>query len=428
MEPEPMTTQNAAADTPDAQPSGPLKGIRILDLSRVLAAPWCVQNLGDLGADVVKIERPGPGDESRHWGPPWLTGPDGQPTRESAYFLSANRNKRSVSIDLASADGQALIRQLAEKADICIENFKVGDLARYGLDYASLSKVNPRLIYCSVTGFGQDGPWAQRPGYDYLFQGMGGLMSVTGERDDLPGGGPQRFGVPIVDLFTGMYATIAILAALHHRGETGEGQHLDISLFSAVLAMSSGQLSNYMVGGKLPGRTGNASPNITPYGVYPCADGLFIVASANQTQFTALCTALGHPEWVADPRFKDNGARMANQSELHTLFSSILSTQPRAHWEELFTRVGVPAGPINDYAQAMAHPQAQHLKSRIGIPHATGVAAPGIANPMRFSKSPVSYRRPPPMLGQHTREVLLENGVDEATIDRLAASGAIKLG
>ncbi len=432
-----MSAENKAAssasDTQSSQAgqppnTGPLKGIRVLDLSRVLAAPWCVQNLGDLGADVVKIERPGSGDESRHWGPPWLNGPDGKPTKESAYFLSANRNKRSVAIDLASPDGQALVRKLAESADICIENFKVGDLARYGLDYASLSKVNPRLIYCSVTGFGQDGPWATRPGYDYLFQGMGGLMSVTGERDDLPGGGPQRFGVPIVDLFTGMYATISILAALRHRDVTGEGQHLDVSLFGAVMAMSSGQLSNFMVGGKIPGRTGNASPNITPYGVYPCSDGLFIVASANQGQFTALCKALGHPEWVDDPRFKDNGSRMAHQGELHKLFSEILSTRPRAHWEELFLEVGVPAGPINNYAQAMAHPQAQHLKVKVELPHATGAAAPGIANPMRFSKSPVSYRRPPPMLGQHTREVLLEAGLDDAAIAALVKAGTIKLG
>ena len=423
---------NTASSKPSAPQSGgrtgPLQGIRILDLSRVLAAPWCVQNLADMGADVIKIERPGPGDESRHWGPPWLNGPDGKPTRESAYFMSTNRNKRSAAIDLANPQGQAIIRKLAEQADICIENFKVGDLARYGLDYASLSKVNPRLIYCSVTGFGQDGPWATRPGYDYLFQGMGGLMSVTGERDELPGGGPQRFGVPIVDLFTGMYATISILAALNHRNVTGEGQHIDVSLMGAVLAMSSGQLSNYMIGGKLPGRTGNASPNITPYGVYPCSDGLFIVASANQGQFTALCKALEHPEWVDDPRFKDNGARMAHQSELHALFSQILSTKPRAHWESLFLEVGVPAGPINDYAQAMAHPQAQHLKARISIPHPTGVEAPGIANPMRFSKTPVTYRRPPPMLGQHTQEVLQELGLDQAAIDALLKAGAVKFG
>ncbi|MEI8302194.1 MAG: CaiB/BaiF CoA-transferase family protein [Burkholderiales bacterium] len=420
--PQPAGTAQTDTGNP---PRGPLHGIRILDLSRVLAAPWCVQNLGDLGADVVKIERPGPGDESRHWGPPWLTGPDGQPTKESAYFLSANRNKRSVAVDLASPDGQALIRKLAESADICIENFKVGDLARYGLDYASLSKVNPRLIYCSVTGFGQTGPWATRPGYDYLFQGMGGLMSVTGERDDRPGGGPQRFGLPIVDLFTGMYATISILAALQHRNVTGEGQYIDISLFSTVIAMSSGHLSNYLVGGKIPGRTGNDSPNITPYGVYPASDGQFIVASANAGQFSALCKALGHPEWIDDPRFKDNGARMAHQAELHAMFSEILSQQTRAHWEEVFTKAGVPCGPINNYQQALAHPQAQHLNVKLGLQHATGVEAPGVANPMKFSKSPVSYRRAPPMIGQHTLEVLRETGVPEDEIQRLLKAGTI---
>ena len=422
----PTTSDSAASNKPSA--TGPLHGIRVLDLSRVLAAPWCVQNLGDLGADIVKIERPGTGDESRQWGPPFLKDSEGKTTRESAYFMSTNRNKRSVAIDLSKPEGQAVIRKMAESADICIENFKVGDLARYELDYASLSKVNPRLIYCSVTGFGQDGPWATRPGYDYLFQGMGGLMSVTGERDDRPGGGPQRFGAPIVDLFTGMYATISILAAINHRNNTGEGQHIDISLFGAVMAMGSGQMSNYMVGGKVPGRTGNVSPNITPYGVYPCSDGPFIVASANQTQFIALCKALGHPEWATDPRFTDNGARMANQDELHNLFSAVMRQRTRAEWEELFTRVGVPAGPINDYSQAIVHPVAKHQKTRIGIKHALGVEAPGIANPMRFSKSPVTYRRPPPMLGQHTLEVLHEFGLDEAAIESLKKAGAIKLG
>ena len=419
--------QTASASSTPAR-NGPLHGIRVLDLSRVLAAPWCMQILGDLGADIVKIERPGPGDESRHWGPPWLKGTDGQATKESAYFLSTNRNKRSVAVDLASPDGQALIRKLAVDADICIENFKVGDLARYGLDYASLSKVNPRLIYCSVTGFGQTGPWASRPGYDYLFQGMGGPMSVTGERDDLPGGGPQRFGLPIVDLSTGMFSAISILAALQHRNQTGEGQHIDISLMSTVLAMSSGHLSNYMCSGKVPGRTGNASPNITPYGVYPCSDGLFIIASANQSQFVALCKALEHPEWIEDPRFLNNGTRMEHQGELHELFSRILSTKPRAHWEELFLKVGVPSGPINNYEQAMEHPQVQHLKTRIGLPHATGVEAPGIASPMRFSKSPVTYRRAPPMLGQHTGEVLRELGLSAEEIEQLVKAGTIQLG
>ena len=416
------------AAPPEADPealSGPLRGIRVLDLSRVLAGPFCMQNLGDLGADIVKIERPGVGDESRHWGPPFLADAQGQPTKESAYFLSANRNKRSVAIDLTRPEGQALVRQLAAQADICIENFKVGDLARYGLDYAALSQINPKLIYCSVTGFGQDGPWAERPGYDYLFQGLGGLMSVTGERDDRPGGGPQRVGVPVVDLFTGMYATVAILAALRHRDLSGEGQCLDISLMGAVMTMCSGHLSNYMVSGKMPARTGNVSPSIMPYGVFPCADGPMIVASANQGQFKAFCKVLGHPEWADDPRFISNGARLENQAVLNPLFASVTVQRSRAEWDVLLLAAGVPSGPINDFGQALAHPQVQHLATRMALPHALGVDAPGIASPMRFSKSPVSYRRPPPMLGQHTCEVLGELGLDAAAIAALAQAGVI---
>ena len=416
----------SSTSDPDPQDlTGPLQGIRVLDLSRVLAGPFSMQNLGDLGADIVKIERPGAGDESRHWGPPFLADAQGQPTKESAYFLSANRNKRSVAIDLTRPEGQALVCQLAAQADICIENFKVGDLARYGLDHGSLCQINPKLIYCSVTGFGQDGPWAERPGYDYLFQGLGGLMSVTGERDDRPGGGPQRVGVPIVDLFTGLYATVAILAALRHRDITGEGQHLDISLMGAVMTMCSGHLSNFMVSGKMPARTGNVSPSIMPYGVYPCADGPMIVASANQGQFKAFCKVLGHPEWADDRRFINNGARLENQELLNQLFSSVTVQRTRAEWDGLLLAAGVPAGPINDFGQALAHPQVQHLATRISLPHAVGVGAPGIASPMRFSKSPVSYRRPPPMLGQHTREVLVELGLDEMAISALAEAGVI---
>ena len=416
----------SSTSDPDPQDlTGPLQGIRVLDLSRVLAGPFSMQNLGDLGADIVKIERPGAGDESRHWGPPFLADAQGQPTKESAYFLSANRNKRSVAIDLTRPEGQALVCQLAAQADICIENFKVGDLARYGLDHGSLCQINPKLIYCSVTGFGQDGPWAERPGYDYLFQGLGGLMSVTGERDDRLGGGPQRVGVPIVDLFTGLYATVAILAALRHRDITGEGQHLDISLMGAVMTMCSGHLSNFMVSGKMPARTGNVSPSIMPYGVYPCADGPMIVASANQGQFKAFCKVLGHPEWADDRRFINNGARLENQELLNQLFSSVTVQRTRAEWDGLLLAAGVPAGPINDFGQALAHPQVQHLATRISLPHAVGVGAPGIASPMRFSKSPVSYRRPPPMLGQHTREVLVELGLDEMAISALAEAGVI---
>jgi crotonobetainyl-CoA:carnitine CoA-transferase CaiB-like acyl-CoA transferase len=405
---------------------GPLDGVRVLDLSRVLAGPWCVQNLGDLGADVIKIERPGSGDDSRHWGPPWLADAEGKPTHESAYYLSANRNKRSVAIDMAKPEGRQLILRLAERADVCIENFKVGGLARYGLDSEALCKRNPRLIYCSITGFGQDGPYAERPGYDYLFQGLGGLMSVTGERDDLPGGGPQRIGAPIVDLFAGMYAAVSILAALHHRDATGAGQHIDLSLFDVVLALSSGQLSNFLVSGKVPGRLGNLSPNIMPYEVFPCADGQMILASANQSQFVALCRAIGRPEWASEERFRNNEARMRHRDELHALLAGVFRSRSGAEWEDMLFAAGVPCGPINDYAQVLAHPQAQYRGARIETPHALGVRAPGVASPMRFSATPVEYRRAPPLLGEHTREVLVEQmGLTHEELERLEAAGVI---
>lgn len=405
---------------------GPLHGVRVLDLSRVLAGPWCAQNLGDLGADVIKVERPGAGDDSRHWGPPWLNDEQGKPTRESAYYLSANRNKRSVAIDMAVPQGQQLVRGLAARSDILIENYKVGGLKKFGLDYPAMRKVNPRLVYCSITGFGQDGPCAEKPGYDYLFQGLGGLMSVTGERDDLPGGGPQKVGVPIVDLFTGMYATVSILAALHHRDARGVGQHMDISLFDAVLAMSSGTLSNYFCSGKVPSRLGNASANIIPYDVFPCADGQMVVASANQSQFASLACAIGKPELVADPRYIDNQARIANRAELFTLLADVFRTKTRLEWEDICHRAGVPCGPINDYRQALAHPQAAHHGTKIELEHPHGVRAPGIASPMRFSETPVEYRRAPPLLGQHTREVLVEMlGLGEAEVDRLEAEKVI---
>jgi crotonobetainyl-CoA:carnitine CoA-transferase CaiB-like acyl-CoA transferase len=403
--------------------NGPLHGLKVLDLSRVLAAPWCVQNLGDLGADVVKVERPGSGDESRTWGPPWFKDAQGNATKESAYFMSANRNKRSVAIDFTKPEGQALVREMALTADICIENYKVGDLARYGLDYATLSKINPRLVYCSVTGFGQDGPWASRPGYDYLFQGLGGLMSVTGERDDLPGGGPQRIGVAVVDMFTGMYA---ILAAIRHREVSGEGQYIDISLMSSVLALSSGHLSNYMISGAIPERTGNVSPTVSPYGVYPGSDGSFIIASANHNQFISLCKVLGHPEWSEDPRFKDNAARRANNPALFQLFTQVTLQKTCAHWEKELTAAGVPAGPINNYAQVLEHPQVKHLNAKVELEHTLGVNVPVVASPMRFSKTPVTYRRAPPMLGQHTLEVLREAGLTEQQIQLLIDKGAIK--
>lgn len=407
--------------------AGPLKGIRVLDLSRALAGPWCVQNLADMGAEVIKIERPGVGDESRHWGPPWLADGNGQPTRESAYFLSTNRNKLSAAIDIGKAAGQELVARLAEQVDIVVENYKVGNLARYCLDWTSLSARNPSLIYCSITGFGQDGPYADRPGYDYLFQGLGGLMSVTGERDGVDGAGPQRVGVPVVDMFTGMYATVAILGALHHRDETGQGQNIDVSLFDSVMALGAGQISNYFVGGVTPRRIGNASPNIAPYGVFPCSDGQMILACANQLQFEALCRAVGHPEWIADPRLRDNGSRVAHQSELFDLLAEVFRQRGQTEWEDILSAAGVPCGPIHDYARALSHPQARHRGTRVDLPHPLGSRAPGVASPMRFSATPVEYRLAPPLLGQHTRAVLTERlNLGEAEIERLQAEGVIE--
>jgi len=409
--------------------SGPLAGVRVLDLSRVLAAPWCTQHLGDLGADVVKVERPGQGDDSRKWGPPWLRDAQGRDTTESAYYLSANRNKRSIAIDFAAPQGRALVRELAAQADVLVENYKVGDLARHGLGFAQLQALNPRLVYCSVTGFGQDGPCATRPGYDILFQGLGGIMSVTGEPDDKPGGGPQRVGVPVVDLFTGMYAAIAIVSALHHVTRGGEGQHIDVSLFDSVMALGSGALSNYFVGGRPTQRTGNASPNIAPYEVFACADGQLVLATGSQGHFELLCQVIGRPELPLDPRFRDNAGRLANRDALHRLLGEVFATASGAAWEEKLLRHGVPCGPINDHAQALAHPNAQHRGTRIELPHRHGVPAPGVASPMRCSATPVSYRLPPPTLGQHSREILQEwLAYDAPRIGELEQAGVLVCG
>ncbi|MBW7923146.1 MAG: CoA transferase [Burkholderiaceae bacterium] len=406
--------------------SAPLKGIRILDLSRALAGPWCVQNLADLGAEVIKIERPGTGDESRHWGPPWLRDGDGRSTGESAYFLSTNRNKRSVAIDIGNARGQELVRRLADDADVLVENFKVGNLSRFGLDWATLSGRNPSLIYCSITGFGQDGPYAERPGYDYLFQGLGGVMSVTGAPGHLDGAGAQRVGLPVVDMFTGMYATVAVLGALHHRTATGEGQHIDVSLFDSVMALGAGQISNYFVGGEVPQRVGNSSPNIAPYQVFPCADGEMILACANQQQFESLCRAIEQPRWISDTRFRNNAARVAHRPELEALLTEVFRTRGQMEWEEILSAVGVPCGPINDYARAVAHPQALHRGTRVDLPHVVGSPAPGIASPIRYSATPVEYRSAPPILGQHTHEVLESLGLAESEIRELESDAVIE--
>ncbi|HEY9269436.1 CaiB/BaiF CoA-transferase family protein [Achromobacter sp.] len=383
-----------------------LEGIRVLDLSRILAGPWCTQNLADLGADVIKIERPHVGDDTRAWGPPYLKDGNGQDTNESAYYLSANRNKRSVEADMATSEGAALIRELAAASDILVENFKVGGLAKYGLDYDSLKAINPRLIYCSVTGFGQDGPFAQRPGYDFMIQGMGGLMSITGERDDLPGGGPQKAGVAVTDIVTGMYATVAILAALQERHRSGLGQHLDIALLDSHVALLANQNSNYFNSGVAPKRAGNAHQNVVPYQVFAASDGHLIVATGNESQYRAYCRAIGVPELGDDPRFATNRLRVTNREVLIAILTEIMLQGRRDDWIAKLEAVGVPCGPINDIAQAFAHPQAQARQLRRDLPHPAGGMAPVTASPLRFSASPVVYRRAPPLLGEHTEEVL----------------------
>ncbi|MBO1112567.1 CaiB/BaiF CoA transferase family protein [Bordetella petrii] len=386
----------------------PLEGIRVLDLSRILAGPWCTQNLADLGADVIKVERPGTGDDTRHWGPPYLKDGQGRDTAEAAYYLSANRNKRSLEADMATPEGAALIRELAAHCDILVENFKVGGLRKYGLDYDSLRELNPRLIYCSVTGFGQDGPCAQLPGYDFMIQGLGGLMSITGERDDLPGGGPQKAGVAVTDIITGMYASVAILAALQERHRSGLGQHLDIALLDCHVALLANQNSNYFASGVAPTRAGNAHQNVVPYQVFAASDGHLIVATGNESQYRAYCKAIGAPELGDDPRFATNRQRVTNREVLIALLSDIMKQGRRDDWIARLEAVGVPCGPINNIAQAFAHPQVQARQLRRELPHPQGGTAAVTASPLRFSASPVVYRRAPPLLGQHTAEILRE--------------------
>lgn len=389
-------------------PAGALAGVRVLDLSRVLAGPWAGQLLADLGADVVKVERPGSGDDTRAWGPPWLADVDGEATSESAYYLSANRNKRSVAIDIGTAEGRALVRRLAAKADILLENFKVGGLAQYGLDYASLKALNPRLIYCSITGFGQTGPYAARAGYDFLIQGMGGLMSVTGRADGDEGGGPQKVGVAVTDVMTGLYASVAVLAALAHRERSGEGQHIDLALLDVQVACLANQASNYLVGGVAPRRMGNAHPNIVPYQDFPTADGYMIIAVGNDGQFARFCAAAGHPEWACDERFATNPQRVLHREALIRLIRGVTTGRDTADWIAAMEAAGVPCGPINMLDNVFDDPQVRARGLRIEMPHPLAGTVPLVANPIRMSASPVSYRRAPPALGEHTGEVLDE--------------------
>ena len=401
-----------------------LDGIRVLDLTRVLAGPWATQLLADLGAEVIKVERPGKGDDTRHLGPPFLKDREGRDTADAAYYLACNRGKKSLTLDIARPEGRALARALAMRSDVLVENFKVGDLARHGLDYASLARDHPRLVYCSITGFGQAGPYSDRPGYDFMVQGLGGLMSVTGERDDLPGGGPQKVGVAVSDLFTGMYSANAILAALMHREKTGEGQNIDMALLDVQVAMLANLSSTYFVSGEAPRRMGNAHQNIVPYHVFRAADDFFIVAVGNDSQFAKLCEVVGHPEWTGDPRFATNPERVRHRDLLVGLISERLRERPARDWLAALERSGVPCGPINDLSQVFADPQVRHRGMEVRAPHPAAGQVRMVANPIRFSATPITHEVAPPLLGQHTAEVLSGVlGVAEAEIARLRREG-----
>jgi formyl-CoA transferase len=409
-----------------------LPHIKVLDLSRVLAGPWCTQILADLGADVVKIERPGSGDDTRHWGPPFLQDAEGKDTEHAAYYTCANRNKRSITVDIARPEGQALIRRLAEQSDVLVENFKVGGLAHYGLDYASLQQVNPRLIYCSVTGFGQDGPYAERAGYDLMVQAMSGMMSITGRPDDVPGGGPQRVGVALTDIFTGVYAATAILAALEVRHRTGEGQHIDMSLLDVGMAILANQAGGFLNTGKVPQRQGNSHPSLVPYQDMPTKDGAMLLAIGNDGQFARFCEVAGQPALAQDARYATNPQRVAHRAELVPQLEAVTRTRTTAEWIAALEHRAVPCGPINDIAQAFADAQVRSRGLAIEQPRsdkaraAEGVPAiRSVASPLRLSATPPVLHRAPPTLGEHTDEVLAELGLDAARIAALRSAGIV---
>ncbi|MDQ6629069.1 MAG: CoA transferase [Pseudomonadota bacterium] len=427
------TGAGAGASAP--QTASALAGIRVLDLSRVLAGPWCTQLLGDLGADVIKVERPTSaehpgGDDTRGWGPPFLKASDGSETAEAAYYLGTNRNKRSVTIDIASAAGAALVRTMAQQSDVLVENFKVGDMARHGLDAARLLVANPRLVYCSITGFGQTGPYRERAGYDYAVQGMGGLMSVTGpSRDDIadaaPGGGPQKVGVAVADLFTGMYAATAILAALRHRDATGEGQVIDMALLDTQVAMLANLGAGFLASGIVPQRAGNAHQNIVPYQVFEVADGHLILAVGNDGQFGRFCAVAGCPELAGDPRFARNAGRVRHRTTLVPMLAALLKHRTRADWLAAFEAAKVPSGPINDLAEVFADPQVAARDMTVELPHPLAGPIRVVASPMKLSRTPVRYRNAPPLLGADTDAVLAELGIDAAAIAALRQAGTI---
>jgi crotonobetainyl-CoA:carnitine CoA-transferase CaiB-like acyl-CoA transferase len=406
--------------------AGPLSHIRVLDLSRVLAGPWAGQNLADLGAEVIKVERQKTGDDSRGYGPPWMKDASGKDTTEAAYFMAANRGKKSITVNLTHPEGQNVVRELAKQCDVLLENYKYGDLDRYGLGYKQLSALNPKLIYCSITGFGQTGPNREKPGYDFMAQGMSGFMSLTGEPDDAPGGGPMRAGVPVIDIFTGMYATIAVCAAIAQRAESGKGQHLDVALFDSALALLANQGMTYLATGVPPGRIGNSHPSIVPYQVFRTSDGAVIVACGNDNLFGKFCGVAGCSELVSDARFAKNAERVKNRATLVPMLEAIMKKRPTAEWVAALEGAGIPCGPINDVKQALAEPQAIARGMTIKLPHPLAGEVPLMASPMRFSGTPIKHEAAPPTLGQHTEEILEKYlKLDAAARAKLKDAGAI---
>ena len=383
-----------------------LSNIRVLDLTRILAGPWCTQNLADLGAEVIKIEKPGNGDDTRAWGPPWLPGQQAEASADSSYYSAANRGKQSVTVDITTAEGQSLIKRLAKESDVFIENFKVGNLKKYGLDYESIRKENPGIIYCSITGFGQEGPYSHRPGYDFVFQGMGGMMSVTGEKDSLAGGGPQKVGIALADIMTGMYSTIAILAAINHRSKSGQGQYIDMSLLDCIVALGSNQITGYFASGQVPARMGNAHMSLVPYGVYPTLDGHIIIAIGNDEQWQRYCSVIERPDLAAEEDFAKVTGRIINRERLDSFLNETMQKRSSADWLETLEQNGVPCGPINNYEQVFQNEQVIYRKLRIDFERQDGARISAAASPLRLTGTPPSYDLPPPVIGQHTDEVL----------------------
>ncbi|WP_319532469.1 CaiB/BaiF CoA-transferase family protein [uncultured Cohaesibacter sp.] len=421
--------QDRASETKpktDTASGGALSNIRVLDLSRILAGPWASQILGDLGADVIKIERPTGGDDTRGWGPPYLKGVEGSETTDAAYFACANRNKRSLAIDITSKEGQALIHQLVARSDVVLENFKVGGLAKYGLDYNSLKAIKPDIVYCSITGFGQTGPDASKAGYDFMIQAMGGLMSVTGQPQGTPGGGPVKVGVALVDIMTGLYATIGILAALAHRRETGEGQYIDMALLDVQVAALANQATNYLVSGKAPTQMGNNHPNLMPYSAFPSSDGHFIIAIGNDSQFARFCSLSGLDALIADERFATNRARVKNREALAAKIAAVTVDRSARDWLSLLNDAGIPCGPINTIDQVFAEPQVIHRGMQIALQREDGTQVPGVANPICMSQTPATYNAPPPKLGEHSIAILAgELGLSDKDIKRLITDGVV---